>query len=115
MTYEQVQKLTPEEKRIKIAEACGYQWFPSCHCKDQHILALSQEHADTLILGAWIWALAPDYLSDLNAMHMAENLLAYEDADAFEDNLCDIVKRDLKGVENPPHWRFGVCHAIATQ
>lgn len=69
-------KLTQEQKRVKIAEACGFQfthqgnptktgyWYNPDH-------ALCQD-------GVVIWDAAelPDYCGDLNAMHEAERWLA---------------------------------------
>jgi hypothetical protein len=63
--------MTPEQKRIAIAVACEWKWFPSRHNKEQKILARTQEEADSLPLGRYVWSLTPDYLNDRNAMHKA--------------------------------------------
>lgn len=61
--------MTQEEKRIKIAEACGWTWnaecdiggqaFPECWTHDDHKMAF---HSYEL----------PDYFNDLNACHEME-------------------------------------------
>lgn len=62
------QRILDESKiRIACAETLGYQLFPSPHNSDQKILALSQEEADSLSIGRWVWALTPDFLHDANA------------------------------------------------
>lgn len=74
--------------RVSIAEACGYKWFSCSANENQKILALSQEDADTVTLGQWVWHLAPPYPSCLNAMHEAEKLVLpdkdYNDEAAFQ-------------------------------
>ena len=64
--------LTQEQKRIRIAEACGYKWWPSPHNPEQSILAKNQEDANSVNVGLNVHHLAPDYFRDLNAMHEAE-------------------------------------------
>jgi hypothetical protein len=84
--------MSPEKQRIAIAEACGYTWFPNPMLPGQKILALSTEHAATNKLGSWVWALAPDYLNDLNAMHDAEMILSKDQHRWFCNHLrflCD--------------------------
>jgi hypothetical protein len=56
----------------------------------------------------------PHYLNDLNAMHEAEKVLTYEQAEIFEDELCDVAKSANVVLENPAPWRF-VFHATAAQ
>ncbi len=92
MTKEQVDRLTPEQKRIKIAELCGWKWemVPS----DEEMKAAREgtgkyEGAKGYPIGGgslgglqyrwWtspggVKATPPDYLTDLNAMHEAEKL-----------------------------------------
>jgi hypothetical protein len=57
----------------------------------------------------------PDYCNDLNAMHEAEKTLNFEQAEFFEDELCDVAKKENDVLENPLPWRFSVCHATARQ
>jgi hypothetical protein len=44
-----------------------------------------------------------------------EKMLTYEQAEFFEDELCDIAKSANDVLENPAPWRFSVCHATAAQ
>jgi len=53
--------MNDEQKRIAIAEACGYRLLPS----NNHSQLTWQMHGFTI-------EALPDYLSDLNAMHEAE-------------------------------------------
>ncbi len=56
-----------------------------------------------------------DYTGDLNAMHEAEELLDYDQCLSFEDELCDVTKKENDAAEIPPPWRFSVAHATAAQ
>lgn len=75
MTTEQLSKLSPEEKRVKIAEACG--WF-AVRTFQYHGVILVGDHPEATDdqrnfpdgRGAWL-AMVPDYYNDLNAMHEA--------------------------------------------
>jgi len=87
--------MTPEEQRVAIAEACGW--------KTEYRDAVSSVTA------------LPDYLNDLNAMHDAVSIFDYDQADEFEDHLCDICKRLNDEKENPAPWRFAVVNATASQ
>jgi hypothetical protein len=69
--------MTPEQQRIKIAEACGCEltqdgngfWVFSK--PNQHPKRVAKHHDKDRA-----WALCcPDYLNDLNAMHEAERVL----------------------------------------
>jgi hypothetical protein len=83
--------MTQEQQRVAIAEACG-------------------EDSDSIVR-----ELIPDYLNDLNAMHEAVSIFDYDQADEFEDHLCDICKRLNDEKENPAPWRFAVVNATASQ
>lgn len=95
--------MTPEKQRIKIAEASQgsielynqvwYYWSDSKRhpCKDN------------------------DPLKDLNAMHDVMSIFDYDQADEFEDHLCDICKRSNDKKDNPVPWRFAVVNATAAQ
>jgi hypothetical protein len=88
--------MTQEEQRTAIAEACGW--------------------TDTQIIdGKYGQTDVPDYLNDLNAMHEAVSIFDYDQADEFEDHLCDICKRLNDEKENPAPWRFAVVNATASQ
>ena len=92
--------MNPEKQRIAIAEACG--WKP-----DKRGLGWLSPHG--------YYSPEPDYLNDLNAMHEAVSIFDYDQADQFEDHLCDICKRSNDEKENPAPWRFAVVNATATQ
>ena len=86
--------MTPEQQRTAIAEACGWK---------------------TGYRDPEAWHPLPDYLNDLNAMHDAVSIFDYDQADEFEDHLCDICKRLNDEKENPAPWRFAVVNATASQ
>lgn len=60
--------MTPEQQRIKIAEACG--WKP-----DKRGLGWLSPHG--------YYAPEPDYLNDLNAMREAEKVLTDEQLEEY--------------------------------
>ena len=68
--------MTPEQQRIKIAEACGWKFHPLT----EH--PYTQEEKAAAIMcwvrpgnDSWRTGCVPDYLNDLNAMHEAEKVL----------------------------------------
>ncbi len=63
-------QLTNEQKRIKIAEACGWRY------KNTHAMWLSPS-------GQPGFTDCPDYLNDLNAMHEAEQVLTDEQLEEY--------------------------------
>jgi len=67
--------MDPEQKRIKIAEACGWR-----KRRDHH---LSQWLAP--VGGAWNEP--PDFLRDLNAMHEAEKVMTCDQMEDYADKL----------------------------
>jgi len=76
MTREEYAKLTPEEKRIKVAELCG---FTKINPKDYIWHGNEWDGwAENFISGISKGnrVILPDYLNDLNAMHEAEKLLS---------------------------------------
>ena len=86
--------MTPEAQRIAIAEACG---FTNVHpviirnvtgCGDDRQCGIASDQG-------WL----PDYLSDLNAMHEAENVLTVgQKENDFQTHLNDVVARDRDGL-----------------
>ena len=54
------------------------------------------------------------YNSDLNAMHEAEKMLNYEQAEEFVEQLY-LADQKNNLAENPPPWRFNVASATAAQ
>ena len=102
--------MTPEAQRIAIAEACGWTNVAP------RIVKNVKHQGDDITVGIWSddgWI--PDYLNDLNAMHEAVSIFDYDQADEFEDHLCDICKRLNDEKENPAPWRFAVVNATASQ
>ena len=102
--------MTPEQQRIAIAEACGWKNVTL------RIIKNVKHEGDDITVGLWSdsgWI--PDYLNDLNACHKMEKMLTYEQAELFEDELCDICKRLNDEKENPAPWRFAVVNATASQ
>lgn len=72
MNTEELAKLTPEQKRVKIAEACSYKLkkrrgvWPDCYdITEPNGAEYGSAPIDYL----------PDYLGDLNAIHEAEKCL----------------------------------------
>jgi hypothetical protein len=99
--------MKPEQQRIAIAEACGWTQIESCTCCD----GVSRGYQPTP--GAHKKHL-PDYLNDLNAMHEAEKVLTYEQAEEFVEQLY-LADQKNNLAENPPPWRFNVASATAAQ
>jgi hypothetical protein len=91
--------MTDEKINIAIAEACG--WDSDDIARGYTLCQFSE--------------IVPDYCNDLNAMHEAEATLDFEQAELFEDELCDVTFKNNDGLENPLPCRFSVCHATAAQ
>ncbi len=75
--------MTPEQQRIKIAEACG----------------LENIHEEVHPAITYLWCgyaperkIVPDYPSDLNAMHSAEKVLTDEQRRFYFAILYDVVE-----------------------
>ena len=71
-------EMTAEQKRIAIAEACG---FSEIHREQMptHSALTGKRNGRS----EWL----PDYLSDLNAMHDAERLLTRQQCERYDDQL----------------------------
>ena len=122
MTKNEILKLTPEQKRIRIAEVCGWRrvnkqfegrngvnighnWqMPSGEkaCSGGgcygHGWAASWEGADFYL---------PDYLNDLNAMHAAEKALTDTQFGSYHYHVCHQVER------TPGQRPFSTCATAA--
>jgi hypothetical protein len=96
--------MTNEQINIAIAETCGWKLHP----QDRWIVIPPNSPHSVQPLST-----IPDYCNDLNAMHEAEKTLNFEQAEFFEDELCDVAKKENDVLENPLPWRFSVCHANA--
>jgi len=96
-------EVTPEQQRITIAEACG--WEP---CEPRIFSWQKLSHAFKKD-GAYYGGLnsIPDYSNDLNAMHEAEKMLT--DLDLYRRFLYLVVLEDPSNTSNEPAW------ATATQ
>jgi hypothetical protein len=68
MTREQWKQMTPDQRRIKVAELCGWESFPlSDGCPNWW-----KRGKDERINSHYL----PDYENDLNAMHEAEKTIS---------------------------------------
>ncbi len=87
MTTEELSNLTPEEKRIAIAEACGFIATKEDQFPCRKIWVKPTESIGTY----WTAGDLPDYLNSLDAMHEAEKTLTRDKLDRYADILCDMV------------------------
>lgn len=98
--------MTPEQQRIKIAEACGI--TEEIHNVVGKGLVYAVKNESGLIE-----RMVPDYLNDLNAIHEAEKVLCDAingQCKKYYENLFYTLMRD--GGEPS---RFGMLHATASQ
>lgn len=106
MTAEQLAKMTPEEKRIAIAEACGWTF---------HGLRKDLTKEEHVGFCAWLppnwkeklYRSLPDYLNSLDAMHEAEKVL--------EGTYNAFIYQVLLAGGSPPEVRWNLTHATAAQ
>lgn len=99
--------LSPEEKRCRIAKACGWRWVYVAEIAAQNrwLPPGSNEPSDSV-------AIPPDYLGDLNAIHEAEKMLNRKQSAIYRYCLMllsDGPKRTFDTVE------AALCHATAAQ
>ena len=92
--------MSPEAQRIAIAEACG--------------IVIHDHWGPLYKTPKGIVRVCPDYLGDLNAMHEAQKVLTYEQAEEFVEQLY-LADQKNNLAENPPPWRFNVASATAAQ
>ena len=109
--------MTPEQKRIAIAEACGWRgiseqflvgyapWRTEPY--SDRVNACSIADLDSIPLDP-----LPDYLNDLNAMHEAEKVLTDEQWPQYRDELRTVV---LGGIRLISQWCKADIHATAAQ
>jgi hypothetical protein len=91
--------MTPEQKRIAIAEACGWKIHP----KDRFIVIPPNSPHSVQPLYT-----IPDYFNDLNAMHEAEKVLSRGQLHRYMLNM-----QKVNGLGGNNHWlNF---HATAEQ
>lgn len=85
--------MTKEAQRIAIAEACGYQLYPSNN----------PSQLTWQMCGVTVESL-PDYLNDLNAMHEAEKTLHVGLWNHYTQQLEVICDRDAVEHEGGNPW-----------
>ena len=91
--------MTDEQKRIKIAESCG--WRKMAAPRELGFGASAPDKC-------WYFVhQLPDYLNDLNACHEMEKVLTF-------DQQYDYIEALEKFNPDLPH-QFGLCHASASQ
>ena len=100
--------LTPEQKRIAIAEACG--WIKRTPWTNSQGWQVHEWEKSGMVtedgLSGHLEDELPDYLDDLNAMHEAEKTLDYNQMNSYQNyELSRFVK-------NEGAW---LCRATAAQ
>lgn len=96
--------MTTEEKRIAIAQACGWvRWSKIYRGRSEH--GWKKEGHPFLLT-------PPDYLNDLNAMHEAERTLSADNKtqDQWWEWLKTVCSRDCAG-----SCTYAAAHATAAQ
>ena len=94
--------MTNAEIRIKVAESLGMTGvWPGGYWN-------GRDASGKLIL-------IPNYPESLDACAEMVKSFTYEEADEFDDHLCDICKRDNDLADNPAPWRFAVTNATPLQ
>lgn len=119
MTTEDLAKLTPEEKRIRIAELCEWTLKPEKCATDRTPVwhdpngwAHTPEWRDFLTRDKLpAESKLPDYLNDLNAMYEAEGVLTVAQCYTYEGWIGKILG-DWKPEDSARTWSF---HADAAQ
>jgi hypothetical protein len=85
--------MSDNEKRIKIAEKCGWKRIPSLYFLDQIVWqspgGLVNRQDEILS--------CPNYLNDLNAMHEAEEVLTFDESRRYAQNLYNITAKQTDG------------------
>lgn len=111
--------MTPEQQRIAIAEACGWEFaggYPQKMAKNEKLgqpwQYMNGQHCSdgTILKGV------PDYLSDLNAMHEAEKVL-YDDrakSERYAEFILDILEMPTPFI-GTARCAFLTNHATAAQ
>ena len=97
--------MTPEQQRIAIAEACGWQW--KSRMKDS-IRVWSKPP-----LMVYYDCGLPDYLNDLNAMHEVEKTLNATLLNSYRRLLYLVVLDDQVNTSNEPAWATAAQRAEA--
>jgi hypothetical protein len=88
MNHQEWIKLTPEERRIKVAKLCGWRYYSS----GEYWMPPDKSFNWVATSGL------PDYLNDLNSMHEAEEYAHYRDvlwSRRYAREIQGIVVRDF--------------------
>jgi hypothetical protein len=86
-------EMTQEQKRIAIAEVCGWKFHPPT----EHLYS-KQEKADAIMCWVrpgndpWLMERVPDYFNDLNACHEMEEVLNAGQINAYLGKLYENTK-----------------------
>lgn len=80
--------MNDQEKRIRIAELCGWIHYPN---GDNDHCALSKKHPWFNPSDGSCYYNCPDYLNDLNAMHAAEKTMSVRQHREFTEVLSNSV------------------------
>ena len=106
--------MKPEAQRIAIAKACGWKFEGT----PKTGITVIQPNGEKELGIAHSWTVAlwhiPDYLSDLNAMHEAEETLTDHQRLKFWGALCSVTKAAEVGIEGGC-FSFVGAHATAAQ
>lgn len=115
MTREQWKQMTPDQRRIKVAELCGWnlhKWM-GLPCLTDDPTEYQYIRNGELLRESNL----PDVETDLNAMHEAEQhsiiFESWRDTKIWMDNLCRCSKLGCLP-ESEPEWAF-VLQATAAQ
>lgn len=84
-------ELSQEEKRVKIAETCGFVKSPKFTVNGMPIYECNGKLFATRVAPIDKADFLPDYFNDLNAMHKAENVLTDEQRFRFACMMGEIV------------------------
>ena len=85
MNEQEYDKLSAQEKRIKVAELCGYDnIMHACGVEGGHLPSQCGRPA-------LAWGELPDYLNDLNACHEFEKRMTEEQFQSYQHVLYAIV------------------------
>ena len=108
--------MTPEAQRIAIAEAFGWtQLKPHSLYPERLVGMLPKQHPNYHASNSPCDTV-PDYLSDLNAMHEAEDVLSDARVQRYVDHLANVTNAHLEtnGVRYGVNY-WSIYHATASQ
>jgi hypothetical protein len=109
---EKISNMSPEQKRIAIAEACGWKHYGCTGCAYSPCVCNEWIHESTDFSATRL----PDYLGDLNACHEMEKTLTDDQVDSYLGALLTFTWRGCKPsgqFRDLGEWR--TLHATAAQ